>query len=378
MSRTFLKHSAEQALLMAVVFGAGLLAQGQGVALADDSQPEGRIVAISPEGDVTAAIPQDDQEAIVAAPAYWIGVAGQEVTNPVLQTQLQLAADTGVIVEQVVPGSPAAKAGLRQHDIIIAVNGDVAHGMTELAEAVRSGAGEPIELKILRLAKEETVTVTPEERPADFTASLPAGQQVPEGFDAELGDLGQRLQGLLADPNGRGMRIMGPGMILRQQQAMGVPAGVSVSVTRENDGPAQITVTRGNESWTVTEGDEEAMKALPDDLRPFVEQMLGGQGRVGAFNFNFDLNELQQLLPDQLGNFENNAQLQAAQQHAQEMARRAQERAAQMRERTEASRRELMKRMEEMERRMQEMQQRLGAPQPPAAPAQPPVDDQTT
>lgn len=375
--RTFTR-TTEQALLMAIVFAAGLLAQWQSAARADEEIQEERIVVISPDGDATAPLPQEGTR-VVEGPTFWIGVGGQPVVDPALRTQLQLAADTGVVVQQVVPDSPAAKAGLQMHDIIIAVNGDAVHGMNELAQAVRNGGGQAVELKILRLAQEETITVTPEERPADLALpgdqpALPGLPGMP-GLGGELGDLNQRLQGLLRDPNGAGMRAFGPGVMLRQRQGVNVPADVSVSITRQGDAPAQITIKRGEESWTVTEGDEESMKQLPQDVRPFVEQMLGQQG--GGMNFNFDMHQLQELLPNQMQMFEANKAVQEAHQRAQEAAQQAQQRAAELRERAQANQDKLLQRMQELEQRLQQMQERLEEqPAPPAG--EDPVDNQTT
>ena len=85
-----------------------------------------------------------------------------------LRTHLQLADDVGVVVDDVVPDSPAEKAGLRKHDVLIEVDGEQITDMTVLQKAVAASDGKPVELKLIRLAKEMTMAVTPEERPADL------------------------------------------------------------------------------------------------------------------------------------------------------------------------------------------------------------------
>ena len=52
----------------------------------------------------------------------WLGAAGQEVTSEIAGN-LRLARPEGVLVKEVEPGSPAAEAGLRVGDVILAVNG---------------------------------------------------------------------------------------------------------------------------------------------------------------------------------------------------------------------------------------------------------------
>jgi hypothetical protein len=130
-----------------------------------------------------------------------------------------------------------------------------------------------------------------------------------------------------------------------------VPSGVSVSITRQGEGPAEITVKKGDQTWKLKSDDEDALKKLPDDLRPFVQQMLEGTrpgqaGRLGAMRFNFG--DLEGVLPE-------NLDLDAFQIDQQELQKRAEE----VRKRTESASQELLKRMEEMEKRMQELQQQL-------------------
>ncbi len=52
----------------------------------------------------------------------WIGVSGQAVTSDMAEA-LGLDHPTGIIVDDVFPGGPAAAAGLKRGDVIIAVNG---------------------------------------------------------------------------------------------------------------------------------------------------------------------------------------------------------------------------------------------------------------
>ena len=53
-----------------------------------------------------------------------------------------------MIVNQVYPDSPAAKAGIRLHDIIVAVDGNAITEPTELAKAVQAKGAKPLVLKL--------------------------------------------------------------------------------------------------------------------------------------------------------------------------------------------------------------------------------------
>ena len=141
-------------------------------------EPEGRIVEIAPAGD--DELPTVHDEVIVEedeartgeeqAPVFWIGIRGRVVDEPVLRTQFQLASDMGLVVEEVLKGSPAAEAGLRKHDVLLRANGEPLTAMDQLTKLVRSGNGKAVKLLLLRLGKEETISVVPQPMPADLRA----------------------------------------------------------------------------------------------------------------------------------------------------------------------------------------------------------------
>ena len=96
-----------------------------------------------------------------------IGVAGQNVTLPRRLTLLQdLPYRSGVLVAQIEPHSPAERAGLREGDVLLALDGaptpDIDHLhrlLTEERVGVRSG------LLVLRRSEPLTMEIEPEETP---------------------------------------------------------------------------------------------------------------------------------------------------------------------------------------------------------------------
>lgn len=308
----FSKISWDALLVASIVVIAGLCAQSQQAAQAEDeTSPGGKIVRISPEPAGGKRIPQvvenenENESKAVEEPTYWIGISGRPVESPVLRTHLQLAEDMGIVVEQVIPDSPADKAGLRKHDIILRANGAGVHGMKVLQELVRTQQAEPIELKLIRLGKEETLIVVPEERPAEL--NVPLAEQGRGRWNG-LGDRGDLLAKLMEQMQGEGglpggMRRIGPGVFLHGMQSEGnaLPNGVSVSIQRENDGPAKITVKQGGKTWHVVGDDPESLEQLPADLRQFVQNMLQSNGRrPGNLGLDWEA-ELEQFLPDGFG-----------------------------------------------------------------------------
>lgn len=67
-----------------------------------------------------------------------------------------------VQIQEIVPDSPAEKAGLLPGDIVTAINGDrLEEGSKELREWIRSSPGEPLELTVTREKASLTITATP-------------------------------------------------------------------------------------------------------------------------------------------------------------------------------------------------------------------------
>lgn len=335
---------------LAIVFPAlaVTVAQSPPVAWADDVEiTEGRVTPLSRDrGDRRTKVEENVDEAEVAAPKYWIGLQGRPIDSRILRTQLQLAGDVGVAIEHVMEGSPAEKAGLRQDDILIAVDGEPLADLAYLQSVVAEKRDKPIELKILRLAKEEVLEVTPEEIPDEVLQRMAMQQrQSMQGPGGMFPGTAFDPQGLLDQLRGQagqgGMRMIGPGMIFGGQ-APQVPNGVSVNITRDGNGPAKITVQKGDQTWTVEGDDANALAELPDDVRPFVEQMLNRDAATFGAMPHFIPGDLRQFEAGGVGGQFNR-----------------------MNQR-------MLERMERMEQRLREMQQeRRGAPAQPEAEADP-------
>jgi S1-C subfamily serine protease len=67
----------------------------------------------------------------------------------------------GILVRAVEEGGPAAAAGIRQGDLVVAVAGTAVGSVDELASALEAaGSGAPVELAVVRGVEELTVTVS--------------------------------------------------------------------------------------------------------------------------------------------------------------------------------------------------------------------------
>jgi len=90
----------------------------------------------------------------------YLGISSVTVT-PAFASQYGLSVDTGALVQQVTPGSPAAAAGIRVGDIIVRIGDQVITGSEDVFTAVRgSTVGTPVPVVLVRNGSEVTLDVT--------------------------------------------------------------------------------------------------------------------------------------------------------------------------------------------------------------------------
>ena len=112
-----------------------------------------------------------------AASRTWLGVYSQAITDE-LRDGLDLHGASGVLVNQVVPGSPAADAGLRKGDVITTFNSRSIDSPEGLAQMVRgSNEGREVALGIIRDGEKRSLSVTLGSHSDD--AAPPAAPEVP-------------------------------------------------------------------------------------------------------------------------------------------------------------------------------------------------------
>ena len=90
----------------------------------------------------------------------WLGVIGLDVSQEVAR-RFNLAADSGVIVMQIIPESPAERAQLRSGDVIIAIGDKEVTSMEDLQKEIRTRrAGDSVSLVLMRDSEEGGIRVT--------------------------------------------------------------------------------------------------------------------------------------------------------------------------------------------------------------------------
>jgi serine protease Do len=149
----------------------------------------------------------------------YLGLYGQDVT-PDMAKLLKLPEVSGVGVAQVEPNSPAAQAGVRRGDVIVAMNGSKIESYDAFRNQIAAMApGTKAQLTVLRDGKTIEVTATLQERPAETAQAQtqPPAQQEPQQT------LGIRVQNLTGDLAQQFGYRLGEGVIV-SQAAPGGPA----------------------------------------------------------------------------------------------------------------------------------------------------------
>jgi serine protease Do len=123
-------------------------------------------------------IPADTAKAVTASLMHsghvvrgWLGVQIQDLT-PDLAASLGISQQTGALIAQTEPGSPAARAGLDAGDVVTAVNGTPIKDARALAEDIAALApGSSVKLDLIRQAGARSMTLT--------LGTMPEPQQAP-------------------------------------------------------------------------------------------------------------------------------------------------------------------------------------------------------
>jgi len=163
----------------------------------------------------------------------WLGVELHEVTSENVK-EFKLPAERGVVLGKIVSDSPAAKAGLKENDVVTELNGQRVEGAAQFRRMIHEiPAGRTVQLTVWRDGRSQNVNVTlgkseegqhsfkmftPEQGnfafhmpeipmipPMEWNGSLLIGGQPRLGIDAE--DLNGQLGNFFGAPDGEGILV---------------------------------------------------------------------------------------------------------------------------------------------------------------------------
>ena len=141
--------------------------------------------------------PPPTRRALPLSPAPFLGIATSPLP-PVLSAQLGLPDGFGLVVDEVVPDSPADKAGVKRFDVLRQFNDQNLVDPSQLATLVRAQARDAeVSLTLLRKGQEQKVTVKIAERP------MPVGLH----FPAPVGEIREHIERLKEDAGDQTRRL---------------------------------------------------------------------------------------------------------------------------------------------------------------------------
>ena len=169
----------------------------------------------------------------------WLGVETTEVTADKVR-QLKLPAERGALLGKIIPESPAAKAGLKENDVVLEINGQRIEGTAQFRRMIREiPSGRATQLTVWREGRSQSVSVTlgksearmaiqmPQGMPGNFKFRMPEVPELPDmsglndlqnfstsiGGQPRLGIDAEDLQGdfgnFFGAPEGEGILVRG-------------------------------------------------------------------------------------------------------------------------------------------------------------------------
>jgi hypothetical protein len=185
------------------------------------------------------------------SPRFGVGVAP---VSEELAEQLNVPEGKGVVVKEVFPNTPAAKAGLKENDVILAFNGQSVNGdvRTFAQEVAKAKSGQPLTITILRKGKKQTLKgIELPERRADLAGT--SGERVT--FEEMAVNLTNGRFEINAKKGGVRYKLAG------QAEESGAPE------------LSKITITDNGDSH-----DYKSLSAVPAEYRAAVKQLLASVG----------------------------------------------------------------------------------------------------
>jgi len=190
----------------------------------------------------------------------YIGVMLRDV-DPDLQRSLRLSTTHGALVQDVTPGSPGARAGVKTYDLIVAVDGVPIEGNDALIQLIAARApGSVANLDLVRDGRAMRVPVKLAERPVRSRPDAAASDDAVENRPASRGT-----------PLGMLVRDLDSGFVRRLRLPEDTE-GVIVSRVEPLGPAADAGIERGH---VVLEVNRQAVRSIEDFRR------LTGQGRSG-------------------------------------------------------------------------------------------------
>jgi serine protease Do len=196
-----------------------------------------------------------------------IGISYKNEQNSALCRAMGLKSECGVIVDSVSPGLPAAKAGIREGDVITEIDGTPITSSSALLDVIGNTAvGKTVRIKINREGREMTIPVTVADRSEVLQANGDNRDNAPDRNDqgeTTPARLGIRIQDITPD--------------MVRQLRLPSSDGVYVSAV-DPDSPAdEAGIARGTIITRVIAGNQRYEIRNTDDFKKIEKNLKSGQ-----------------------------------------------------------------------------------------------------
>jgi len=202
----------------------------------------------------------------------YMGVSVQDLSADLAAGFGVPAGTKGALVQNVIPGAPASKAGVQAGDIVVGVNGKAVEGSSALTRAVSAiRPGGKARLEVLRGGKRSELVVTVDKRPDEDALARGGGESDGDGDEGK--DKPKRDEKL-------GIRVapLTP-ELARELRVQGDQGVVVVGVTDE--GPAdKAGVRRGDLILEVKAGNRTVAVSKVEELAGAVAKLKAGEVAV--------------------------------------------------------------------------------------------------
>ncbi len=102
----------------------------------------------------------EDVQVVMSSESGWLGVGVSEVSAD-KQKELKLPEERGAVLGRIVPDSPAAKAGLKENDVVLEINGQRVEGTEQFRRLIHEiPPGRTANLTVWRDGRSQNVKVT--------------------------------------------------------------------------------------------------------------------------------------------------------------------------------------------------------------------------
>jgi S1-C subfamily serine protease len=132
---------------------------GMNTAIIQDSQNIGFAIAIDAAKPILERIQSGESEITPDTPRLGVTTVPLDTVDDAVREQLEIQAEEGAFVVEVVPDSGADVAGIEQGDVILSVDGEAITSNEQLGEIVQGHSpGDSIEIVVERGGEEQTLT----------------------------------------------------------------------------------------------------------------------------------------------------------------------------------------------------------------------------